>query len=299
MFLTQEALRKYRAQTKNIEKFNELYPNGEEFINVIKDARAPSDLLHWGYEYLPITQEEQAAYENRLGIINCSNFFYSRNIENCNFIFDSRNCKNSEIIKNSTQVEDSRVIINSRKVENCKNVFDSKNIKNSIDIIQSELVHNSDNICTSEKIYNSNSIFRSNNIFDSFGLRKSSNIKNGIFCADCNSSSNIMFCSGVRGEDCLLFNHAVAPETFSQIKDELFTRFSNMNLNLFTINKATIAHKLSYTVFEYYDAHYKNIQTDFFDYVKTLPGYDPIIMYFITLNPNFLDEKENLKNSEI
>lgn len=299
MFLTQEALKKYRAQTKNIEKFNELYPNGEEFINVIKDARAPSDLLHWGYEYLPITKEEQEAYTKRLSIINCSGYFYSKNIEDCNFIFESRNCKNSELVKNSIQVENSELVIDSRKVVNCKRVFESKDIKDSNDIIQSDTIYQSNNIGISEKVYNSSSIFRSNNIFDSAMLRKCANVKNVIFSADCEKSSNLIFCSGLRGEDCFLFNRPVAPETFNQIKEEIFTQFPDISLNLFTFNKASLAHKLGYRIFEYYDIHYKSIPNEFFDYIKTLPGYDPIIMYFITLNPNFLDEKENLKNSEI
>ena len=289
MFLTSEVLKKYHASIEGIDKFQELYPNGAEISTIIEDERVPSNILHWGYEHLPVSQEEINLYKNRLNIINCINFLKSKDIENCQAIFNSRKCKNSLSVKDSVTVTDSTLIVNSKKVSESFNVYDSKEIRNSKNIIQSHSVYNSNNICVSENIYKSNSIFRSDDILDSIALRRCDHVSRSLFCNDCNNSTNQMFCHDLSEEEFHLFNNPISKDEYSKIFKEITERFPDLSLNLFSsLNALPFGTEKGYTINEIYPIHYKTIPIEFFEFIKTLPGYNPFTLYVLTLDSTFL-----------
>ena len=88
MFITKEILRKYNACETGIKIFEELYPNGTEIKTLISENKVPISILHWGYEKLPVTEDEIQLYRktilyaeivNGKGIVkfidNCGNYW--------------------------------------------------------------------------------------------------------------------------------------------------------------------------------------------------------------------------------
>lgn len=288
MFLTLDTINKYYIDKLVLEKFLELYPNGEEVTKIIQDSRAPSILLHWIFEFLFLNEEEIEAYKKRLNIVNSIDFLRSKNIINSNSIYNARDCKDSSFIHNSSIVEGSKNIMNSRKIYFSSNIFDSKDIIKSSNVVQSTLIQNSSNIFASKKIYRSKSAFRCDNIFDSVGLRNCKNIKNSFFCASCDKSANLLFCYNLTGANYCIFNQPVIEEDFFNIKNELEKQFTDLNFNFFNFVDDFLTTK-KYSVNEIYSEHYKKIPETFFNYIKSIPNYDSFILYNITLNKAFIN----------
>lgn len=293
MFVTIEVLKNYSARENEIKKFKDLYPNGEEVSAIVQDTRAPSTLLHWLYNYLPISKEESNLYMQRFNISNSENFINSKTLEDCNIILNSRNCFHSSMVKDSFSINNSTLVVNSRKIDKGSKIFDSKDIKNSCNIILGENISNSKNVYSSKNIYNSHSIFRSSNIFDSENLRRCEHLESSFFCAECKKSSNLMFCCDLNGEDFYIFNKPVLVDEYFYIQKKLQESYPEVYLQLFTINEnLPVGAEKGYTVNESYISHYANFQKDFFDFLKALPQYDPFIMYILTLDKTFLNEKK-------
>lgn len=290
MFLTLDILKKYRACNKGIEKFEKLYPDGEEVAKIIQDPRTPSDLLHWGFEFLPVSEEEIELYKERLKIINCEDFIRSKNIEDCSTVINSKNCKNSREIKNSFNVDKSELVADSKKVTKSSYIFDSKDVHDSSFIVQSSSVHGSDFVFFGKNIYNSSNIFRSDDIFDSIGLRKCDHVENSFFCSDCEKSMNLLFCYDLTGEEYHIFNQEVPLNAFFKVQREILELFPNLSFNFATFTGHLPAQsERGYIINEDYTTHY-SVSDEFYAYIKTLPQYDPFIMYMITLDPKFLQE---------
>lgn len=289
MFLSREILQNYPIKDSLFNKFNELYPSGAETTEIIQDGRAPSNFLHWIVTFLPINSEDEELYKKRLKINNCNNFLYSKDITNCDSIFNSKNCKNSNLVKNSSFIEDSNFIINSKKIYSSNKVFNSKEVRDSNSIIEGNYIKDSYNIFNSENIYTSNSVFKSKEVFDSIGVASCKNIKNVIFSTNCEKCMDIMFSFGLIGEENCIFNKTVPQKTFKEIKENFINLFPSINLKLFSLNETLpTANQKGYQIYQNYQDHYKFLPKEFYDFLKTLPNYDPIILYTLTLNPTFL-----------
>lgn len=289
MFLTIENLEKYPIDKEEIEKIKILYPNGVEISTLIDDPKISSHFLDWIFSYFPIKDMEKEKYEKRFNIEESTDYFSSNNITNCYTIFNSKNCKNSGFIKNSFYIEDSHLISDSKKIKKSANIFNSQKITESYSIIESSLVHNSTRVYDSKNIYNSIDIFRSENISSGMALTNCNRLEQSFFCVNCSNSTNLMFCYRINAKDYQIFNKPVSKEEYLKISQEIFTKFDNLTCNLFTLtgNLPTSLDK-GYIIYEDFSSHYKNIPTEFYDYIKTIPGFEPLIMYSITLNPIFL-----------
>lgn len=292
MYLTADFLQRHKACGEGFNKFIELFPDGCEVLDILQDERVPSHMLHWGYQHLAnLNEEEKKAYEKRMSIENCVDFFESRNIKNCQHIFSSQGCKNSSLVKQSFKVENSNLVSDSKRIYNSNAVFESYEVYDCDTIVNSKRVHNSKNIAEAKEIHHSKYVYDSDFVFRSEGIVGCSRIEDSFFSVDCENSINLMFCAGLRAMENCLFNRPLKKEEFFRIKRECAERFPELEFNFFKVdNNLPTGTKTGYTINFNLKTRHNSIPSEFYDYIKTLPSYDPFVMYRITLNPKFLEE---------
>ena len=285
MFVTTDILKAHGADQELVRVFSSLFPEGEEANEIFNNPATLGMVLNFIYEYCALSEEEKAAYENRLGIVNCKNFYRSRAINDCENISLSRNCKGSKVLKKANSVTNSTTVNNSQKIDNSSFIYDSRSVQNSNLVAQSNLVAYSDRVFGSTIINKSKDIFRSDNIFNSHMLRNCSRVEDSYFCANCNNSAFLMFCSGCKGELYQIFNQQVTEEEFLSIREIFLTKFPNLGLNFLEIGKEPFT--LKYTAREAYSLHYENLPQEFIKEVKKLPYFNEDVFYNITLIPEW------------
>lgn len=296
MFLTLDTLIKLQACAAGQKWFARYFPNGAELIEVINHPKIDKETLHWGYSNLSTNEEEKAAYLKKLNI-NCDNtssIYLSDNIEDCEFVANSSNIDHSEYvfnceevkdssnIANSTTVERSEGIFNSEFVYDCKHVCNGKNINHSSNIVNSHYVVNS------KHILNCSSIVNSQFITDLF-IGSTERIKNSTFITSCHDLDHCLFCTNVSHVEYLLFNKPVSKEEYEMIWVQLNSILINSGLNLVNPDwpEKEIpldAPKVNRNI----KTQFSTLPDKFWRWVKTLPGYDPMIMYGITMQENLL-----------
>jgi hypothetical protein len=98
-----------------------------------------------------------------------------------------------------------------------------------------------------------------------------------------------MFCQNVSNEEYQIFNHSVNQrqyELFEKQYKEFMTEFLAFAHSW--PNESAIAEMPH--IFENFKLWYQPISGKIWQWVRTLPGYDPTILYSITMNETFLKE---------
>ena len=125
--------------------------------------------------------------------------------------------------------------------------------------------------------------------YDSCEIIKCDALDNCHFCLDCADSTNLMFCKDIGNIDYQIFNKPVTKRQFDlfvrQYKEFMFYSLA------FTKNWPNFSAIAESPVIESnFKLWYERIPDTFWQWVRTLPGYDPTILYTITMNENFLKE---------
>jgi hypothetical protein len=284
MFITVDILQKRGACQEYLDYFQKHYPNGVEMLYMIEKAHTPIDNLFWGYDYLDPGAEEVAAYNKKLQIINSIGVYHSVNIYNSEAVSESENVENSKYIYRSFEIKNSKYISDSALIENCKYISSANFVNNSDYILNSDNINNCKNICQSNFITDSFSIFKSNNILQCNSIWNSENLTNCYFSMDCLNSKHLLFCLNLKDAEYYLFNKPIERERFEVIKKQFLHYVQDLNL----AEDWDIAWDINPKLNHDYRKHTKNIPNSFWAWVKTLPGYDPMVMYSITFDPQFL-----------
>ena len=291
MFVTKKILEDCKINNAYLDLFNNLYPDGEEFSNMLGNEEIPNGFFHWVFLYLPLTDEEKEMYMARVQVKNSQNVYNSRNIENCNHIFSSRNCTNSSYVRESAMVNDSTLVVGGNRVTRSEQVYDSKKVEKSKLIVNSSIITNSKNVWLSEKVHNSNNVFRSDTIYDSDYIANSKILEDCYFCSNCSYANNLMFTYNARGDSYMIFNKEVSKEEFTEAKNYFKQKYD------FLLNYGRAPSTFRETVIpvithEDFSKHYLNLTNEFYEDVKNLPNYDPFILYCITFNSTLIERTE-------
>lgn len=282
MFITLDILQKRGACQEYLNFFAKHHPNGVEMLDVIERGHMPYEALHWGYKWLDPNEEEQKAYWEKVKVINSEGIDDSDNVTNSRLIVESSFVTSSEAIYNCQNITNSKYSVKSSYIDNSEYVFDSNFIDNSYHIYKSNNISNSNEIYDSIYVANSHGIYRSNNIVSSHSIWHSENITDCYFCGYCKDLSHSLFCTNQEGEY-LLFNKPIDKNRFEMIQKQ-YTRFAG-RLTLFdTWREDFNIPNLHYS----YQKHVANIPDSFWDWIKTLPGYEPSVIYSLTFLPHFL-----------
>lgn len=287
MYITSDILVKRGACQEYIDFFIKRYPNGVEMLELIERGHIPYHGLHWGYKWLDPSAEEIAAYwkrvvvENSEGVdesdhvSNSSLIVRSSQIANCENIIDSKEVNNSEHIHKSEMVDNSSWIHNSFFVDNSTRILNSKNIENSNEVVDSTY------------IINSSGVMDSTNIVEGHTIWRSSNLTNCGFCFNCNNLVNALFCLNQDNGEYLLFNKPIDKTRFEMINKQM-RRYASVHPDMIKGWPESLHDGEPVKIYNFRE-HTKNIPVSFWNWVKTLPGYDADIIYSLTFSPQFLN----------
>lgn len=284
MYITLDILQKRGACQEALDFFAKHYPDGVEMLHIIEKGHIPAHFLHWGYQYLDPNEEEKSAYWAKVRVTNSMGVHQSTDIADSSLIADSSFIERCEAIYRSTQISDSSYVVGSDYV------YNSNYIGMSSFVESSERVMNSKNITDGRHVYASNyavravSIFESNNIMDSHIIWKSENLTDCGFCFGCHNVKHALFCEGQADAEYLLFNKPIDQMRFEATHRQ-FARF--LPPVHFTDEWKVWNGDLP-RVHHDYRKHVVEVPGSFWQWVKTLPNYDPKVMYSLTFDPQFL-----------
>lgn len=283
MFLTVDILKERRACEKGINFVKKNYPNGVELSEIIQNRDIPKEFLHWGFSHLDATDEEIKLYEKVLDITNTTGYFESEKVS------DSQQVRFSSEIENSKDIYRSKKVKNSYSIYSSNNIEDSSNINKSSFCSNSEIILNSTNVTDSIMVINSNCIIRSNSIIKSKFITEStciidsSNTEDCDFLMDCSNMRDSIFCLGLDGKEYCLFNKPISKIMYENISFQ-FSKYITLPLRMVYTNNENLAS----TQVNNFSKFFENLSNDFWQWVKTLPNYDPEILYSMTFNPILL-----------
>ena len=283
MFLTVDILKERRACEKGINFVKKFYPNGVELSEIIQNRDIPKEFLHWGFSHLDATDEEIKLYEKVLDITNTTGYFESEKVS------DSQQVRFSSEIENSKDIYRSKKVKNSYSIYSSNNIEDSSNVNTSAFCSNSKVILNSTNITDSNMIINSNCIIRSNSIIKSEFITESaciidsSNTESCNFLMDCSNMRDSIFCLGLDGKEYYLFNKPISKIMYENISFQ-FSKYITLPLKMIsTSNENLVSAQVNN-----FSKFFENLSDDFWQWVKTLPNYDPEILYSMTFNPTLL-----------
>lgn len=287
MFVTLELLRKHNASEQGIKYIERFYPNGAEVIDIIRDRHISKEFLHWGREHFTTNAEELAAYCIACDIVNSESFWYSQNIHESKYVSKSKNIFNSSSIFESQDIDSSKDIVSSENIENSNQIFFSSMIDTSQKIYKGINITESTNVCNSTMVARSTSVIDSFNVFDSSEIVNCISVSNSHFCRDCKNIKHCMFCEGFGDAEYCIFNVPIDKDHYEMIEKqyqkylkELLAFVRDWPEEL-AINEIVLPTKK-------FDDWYHPISEKFWKWARTLPFYDSMLLYKITMNPEIL-----------
>ena len=284
MFITVDILQKRGACQEYIDYFQKHYPNGIEMLYMIEKGHMPYHALHWGYKWLDPNKDEVAAYWKRVAVVNSEGVDESDHITNSKLVSFSSSVMDSTEIHRSKNINASNYIIDSEDIENSQCVGNSSFIYDSRQVLNSSNITHSEEVVESTYVVNSDGVFCSSNILEGTAIIKSHNLTNCGYCADCANLNNALFCQNIKDSQYMLFNKLIDKTRFEVIYKQ-FKKFSpHIQLTEPWVKKHNQTPRVNYN----YKKHHAGISIVFWRWVRTLPNFDPMVMYSITFDPQFL-----------
>jgi hypothetical protein len=215
-------------------------------------------------------------------VVNSDYVLRSDMVENSNYIFDC------EDITNSNNISYSRVVQSSDQVFDSEFIYQSHRVSNSCNVTES------DNIIQSNFVISSRDIMNATNVIESMFVTdlSPSYTKNINFCAFINHCQNLqhcLFCYDINNGEYLLFNKPISAREYDMIKMQM-TNVLNKHELIFVKKWPIEQIPLdSPRIDRNIEWQFAKLPEVFWRWVKTLPGYDPMILYGITMQGNLLN----------
>lgn len=289
MFITIDDLKNQNACEQGIRFMSRFYPDGFKMSELVLEKHIPKDFVHWARQHLPCSEITKERYLQRMNIENSTDYCYSSNLQNSQYIWYSENVSDSRHIMNSENVVASQNVSDSEDVESSENIFASSFVSNSAKVF------NGNNVTNSHNVVDSRAIIDSKNVVDSADVLSSSEVVGGLeltdchFCLDCSKLQHCLFCQGQTSGEYLIFNTPVAKERFEIFAKQYSRLFQKCKMEFCeTWPPDELLRPAKPRKHGFHAEYYSELDEDFWRWVKTLPGYDPKIIYGITLLPEFL-----------
>lgn len=287
MFITLDILRAHNACDQGIKYIEHFYPNGAEMIDIIKDKCISKEFLHWGREHLSHSDEEFEAYLDACNIVNSDGLWYSQDVHDSKCIIRSRNISNSQFVFDSFDIENSADIIDSEDILNSHQIIRSSMIDNSQKIFMGINITDGLNICNSKMIARSKNIDNSTNVFDSSEIFSSENVSSSHFCQDCRKIKHCMFCLGLEDAEYHVFNRPVDKSHY-ELLERQYLKYMTGLLDFVRDWPEDSTSKYIVTPSKKFDDWYCSISDRFWKWARTMPNFDQILLYSITMIPEIL-----------
>lgn len=221
--------------------------------------------------------------------VGCSNYYNCQNIQDSNYVVNSNGVDFSSFVHNSTDISHSSDVYKSDDVTNSNQVFESQFIYSSDRIFGVTNADNCVNVLISKGIYNSVNIYACSNIMGSRELRHCEDVSFSYFCADSKNLKDCMFCVGLEDKEYHIFNQPVTKEKFDIILKQYLHLMDNVELDYLREQwpRDMLIPELP-NPFAYHNKHYLQLNDKFWRWARSVPGYNPDLLYQITLNFDLL-----------
>lgn len=287
MFITADLLRKHKACDQGIRYVERFYPEGADMIDIIRDRHISKEFLHWGREHLTNGPEELEAYCSACNIVDSDGYWYSQNVAGSKYVVKSKQVTNSIGIFGSNDVINSHDIADSESVLDSMQVFGSSMVDDSEKVLKGQNITRCINVCNSIMIVDSKNIIDSCGVFDSSEIIKGLNVYDSHFCQDCKEIKHCMFCDGLENAEYHLFNKPV-DKKYYELFEKQYLKYLTEALDFVREWPEDMIVTASVTPTRKFDDWYHPISPRFWKWVRTLPGFDSMLVYNITMLPEIL-----------
>ena len=287
MFITAEILKKHKACDQGIKYVERFYPNGVEMIDIIRDKHINKEFLHWGREHLTNGPEELAAYCESCNITEAEGFWYSVNVHNSKYVVKSKDVKDSRSIFESSGIINCKDVVNTDEAESSSQIFYSTMIDGSSKVCKGNNIVSSTNICNSTMVVRSINVIDSSTVFDSSEIIGCNTVSSSHFCQKCTDISNCLFCDGLSSAEYHIFNKPVDPKMY-ELFEKQYLKYMSAYLNFITEWPADLVAGAYVTPTRKFDDWFHPITDKFWKWVRTLPNFDSMLLYNITMLPEIL-----------
>lgn len=296
MFLTLDILERYGACESGKKWFARNFPKGAELIDVITHKTATPEILHWGYNHLTTNEAEREAYWKKLEVVTLDrdSIYNSDHVSDCTYVSRSSKVKLSNFIFNSIDIYDSNNVSSSRNVEHGHQVLSSEFVYYGEQIMHSKNVNECTNIINSDYVVRSTSVMNSAVVTDSHYIHglaagQTRQIKNSAFIFNCQNIKNCMFCTGIHDVDYQLFNQPIDPDQFDLIMKQMKKVMDDWRAEYVKGEWPEGTIPLDFPAIQRNTINqFANLPEAFWRWVKTLPGYDPNILYAIIFQADLI-----------
>ena len=287
MLITADLLRKYKACDQGIRYVERFYPEGVDMIDIIRDRHINKEFLHWGREHLSNGPEELEAYCAACNIVNSDGYWYSQDVVDSKYVVKSKQVTSSIGIFGSNDVINSHDVADSESVLDSRQVFGSSMVDDSEKVFKGQNITRGINICNSTMIVDSKNIIDSCGVFDSSEIIKCLNVSDSHFCQDCKEIKHCMFCDGLENAEYHLFNKPV-DKKYYELFEKQYLKYLTEALDFVREWPENMIVTDSVTPTRKFDDWYHPISSRFWKWVRTLPGFDSMLIYNITMLPEIL-----------
>jgi hypothetical protein len=160
-------------------------------------------------------------------------------------------------------------------------VNDSKKVSRGTNIDSSSNLH--DSLC----VVNSKNVFESRDVFNSTEIVRSSNVTDSSFCTDCNNIKNCLFCCGLSDKEYCIFNQPIDKNRYDFILKQYQKRWTE-ELNFVSNWPEQLMQSYFLDLNTECAQWYVNVPKSFWRWVRTLTGFDSLLMYEMTMLPEIL-----------
>lgn len=287
MFITVDILQKYQACEQGIRYIQRFYPNGAEMIDIIRDRHISKEFLHWGREHLTHSPEELEVYARVCNIINTEGYWYSQDVRDSKYVIKSKQVTASIGVFGSNDIVNSNDIADSESVLDSKQIFGSSMVDDSEKVFKSQNITRGINICNSTMVADSKNIIDSCSIFDSSEIIRGLNVSDSHFCQDCKEIKHCMFCDGLEEAEYCLFNKPIEKKHY-ELFEKQYLKYLIERLDFIREWPEEMLSSRYISPTKKFDDWYHPISPRFWKWVRTLPGFDSMLMYNITMLPEIL-----------
>lgn len=287
MFITADLLRKHKACEQGIRYVERFYPEGADMIDIIRDRHINKEFLHWGREHLTNGPEELEAYCSACNIVDSDGYWYSQNVVGSKYVIKSKQVTNSIGIFGSNDIINSHDIADSESVLDSMQVFGSSMVDDSEKVLKGQNITRCINVCNSIMIVDSKNIIDSCGVFDSSEIIKGLNVYDSHFCQDCKEIKHCMFCDGLENAEYHLFNKPV-DKKYYELFEKQYLKYLTEALDFVREWPEDMIVTASVMPTRKFDDWYHPISSRFWKWVRTLPGFDSMLVYNITMLPEIL-----------
>lgn len=286
MKITAELLRQHSSCDSAVQFIEKRFPDGVEAVDLMRTRHIPKLFFHWGREQFRPSPEELATYCEVCKIVNSKDYWYSESVTNSQRVVYSKRVENSIGVFDSEDVREGFDIVRSKKIEQGSQIFDSVFVEASKQVFNSKNVASSENVWSSTMVNDSKGIFSSQDVFGSMDILDSSHVEDSYFCANCHNVKHCLFCSDISDKDYCIFNHAIGEKQFELFKKQYLKYVETGGLVFLEEWPKELVSTVELN--ENVKPKFNFFPESFWEWVRTLPNFDSILVYDITILPEIL-----------